>query len=95
MIKKLIAVGAMVVLTGCATGSGKINWDNARQVKADMTQQEVTKLMGQPYQIRSTGQGEVQWIWVHVNPITFASASASLTFKDGRVSDVWEIPDTF
>jgi outer membrane protein assembly factor BamE (lipoprotein component of BamABCDE complex) len=94
MKKFLTAVAIALTLTGCA-GSGKIKWDNARQVKAGMTQAEVTELMGKPYQVTAKGDGIQTWVWVYVNGMTGSSQSAALNFKDGKVIKAFEVPDSF
>ena len=84
-----------VVLSACATaGSGKINWDNARKVKTGMNQQEVQALMGSPYMVKTVGKDELRWVWVYASAFG-GSESMSLTLKDGKVTEVPQIPDSF
>lgn len=97
MLKKLFLIvfaAFAVLLTGCA-GSGKIEWDKARQVREGMSQQEVTTLLGKPYMATSLGDGQQRWVWVHANGFTGASASATLTFKDGKVLKALDVPPDF
>lgn len=96
MKKSIIALALFAVVggfSGCA-GSGAIKWDNARQVKAGMTQQEVVGLMGQPYSVASTADGSVKLIWVHVGALG-GSETAVMTFKDGKAIDSFRVPDSF
>lgn len=91
-----VALSSALWLTGCATaGSGKINWDNARQVKDGMSKQEVTALMGQPYRVVARNDGTQRYVWVNVN-LYSGTQSAALDFdKDGKVVKAFQIPDTF
>lgn len=93
-MKKLFAVIALSAMLAACAGSGSIRWDNARQVKAGMTKQEVGALMGQPYSVQTVDKGSEKWVWVHVTPFGGAE-SAHLTFKDGKVTQAWEIPESF
>lgn len=94
MLRIIAIVLVSAALLGCA-GSGRINWDNARQVKDGMTAQEVTALMGAPHSVTSKGPGQQVWVWVHVNGMTGSSQSAALNFKDGKVVKAFDIPDSF
>lgn len=89
-------LSSAVLLGGCATaGSGKIDWNNARQVKDGMTKQEVTELMGKPYSVVARNDGTQRYVWVHVNLFS-GTQSAALDFdKDGKVVKAFTIPDTF
>ncbi|PWK38680.1 outer membrane protein assembly factor BamE (lipoprotein component of BamABCDE complex) [Cupriavidus plantarum] len=91
-----VALSATLGLTGCATaGSGKINWNNARQVKDGMTKKEVAALMGDPYQVVARNDGTQRYVWVHVNLFS-GTQSAALEFdKDGKVVKAFQIPDNF
>lgn len=95
MYKTLSAVVLALALSACATAGSKIDWNNARQVKAGMTQQEVSTLLGKPYSVTATGDGTQRWVWVYVNGFSGAHQSAALSFKDGKVVKAFEIPDTF
>lgn len=91
----LSAALATISLAGCATaGSGKFSWDNARQVKAGMSQQEVVALMGPPYLTQGIGQNGVKLVWVHVN-LFAGTESAAMTFKDGKAVDSFHVPESF
>ena len=94
IIKAAITSILVTILAACGTGT-KIDWNNARQVKAGMNQQEVTELMGRPYSVTSKGNGQQTWVWVYVNGFTMGTQSAALNFKDGKVVQAFEIPDSF
>jgi outer membrane protein assembly factor BamE (lipoprotein component of BamABCDE complex) len=97
MLKKLATIFLIAfaaILAGCA-GSGPIKWDNARQVKQGMSQQEVTALLGKPYRVSASPDGTEKWLWVYANGLTGSSASAHLTFKDGKVQTAFRVPDSF
>lgn len=81
-MNKIMLLTAVLIVTGCA-GSGKINWDEASQLKPGMTEQEVTSIMGKPYSIASKNDGTDIWVWVHVN-LLVGSESMSALMKDGR-----------
>lgn len=83
----LLAIG----LTACAGTAFK--WDNARQIKAGMTEQEVEAIMGAPYLVRSQNGG-VTWVWSYAD--AFAGAkSVSVVFVNGKVAEPPPIPTSF
>lgn len=90
-MKKLFAIIALAVLVGCA--GTPIKWNNARQVKLGMTQDEVTSLMGRPYMV-SSREGGQRWVWTFATGFGGAE-SMSVDFKDGKVVSVPPIPDSF
>jgi major membrane immunogen (membrane-anchored lipoprotein) len=95
-MKKLIVVLAVTLLAACA-GSGSIKWDEARRLKAGMTEKEVTELMGRPYQAQVVGNdGTYRWVWVDVNLMRGGGAEKmTAEFKDGVVVSVPVIPASF
>jgi len=95
-IRAVVIAVVAVWLAGCATaGSGKIDWNNARQVKDGMTKKEVTALMGTPYQVVARNDGTQRYVWVNVNLFS-GTQSAALDFdKDGKVVKAFPIPDNF
>lgn len=92
-VKNLIAFLFALSLTACA-GSGGIKWDNVRQVKQGMTEQQLTNLMGRPYSVTSKGDGTQIWVWVHVNLLT-GTSSLAIPMKEGLVIADMKIPDSF
>ncbi|MWL87686.1 outer membrane protein assembly factor BamE [Cupriavidus sp. SW-Y-13] len=95
-IRAVVVAVVAVWLTGCATaGSGKIDWNNARQVKDGMTKKEVAALMGTPYQVVARNDGTQRYVWVNVNLFS-GTQSAALDFdRDGKVVKAFQIPDNF
>ena len=93
-MNKIAVLVLAVVLAACA-GSGSIKWDNVRQLQVGMTEKEVVEKIGRPYRVTGKGDGTEVWVWVHVNPITFASQSVSVGMKDGKVTSVPKVPDSF
>ena len=76
-------IAACLTLSGCA--GTNFEWDNARQIKAGMTEQEVTNLMGAPYLVRSES-GKLTWVWSYAN--TFDGVkTVSVVFVDGKVTE--------
>ncbi|MBI1891724.1 MAG: hypothetical protein HYS18_13820 [Burkholderiales bacterium] len=94
MKSKFIAVLAAVVLSACA-GSGKIDWNGARQLKAGMTEKEVLTLMGTPYSVRTSGPSTKLLVWVHVNGMTGMHQSLALPIENGVLKQAPSIPDNF
>lgn len=93
-MKKIAAVLCFLLLSGCA-GSGRINWNNARQLKQGMSEQDVMKLIGKPYSVSSKSDGTQLWVWVHANGLTGASQSIAIPMKEGRMASDLKIPDSF
>lgn len=92
-MRRLIAACLLAgALAGCAGTNFK--YDNARQVKVGMTEAEVTQLMGRPYSVISTPNGQT-WVWSHANGFTGSSRAVSFKFADGRVTEVPSIPESF
>lgn len=94
MKKILLASLLMIAFSGCG-GSGSINWNNARQVKKDMTEAQVIALMGKPYSIRADADGAQLWIWVHTNALTRSGGSVSIPMRDGKTIGNLVVPDSF
>ena len=92
-MKKITTLLFALLLFGCA-GSGSINWDNARQIKAGMNESELTGLMGKPYSVRASGDTQT-WIWVYVNGLTGAHGSVAVPMKNGKVVSDLKVPDSF
>lgn len=92
MKKPLLATALAIVLSGCAGTS--INWNDARQLRAGMTEAEVTELVGRPYAVTSRGQDQI-WIWSHANGMTGSSQSMSVVMRGGRLVDAPTIPEAF
>lgn len=93
ILRFAMAFAMALSITACA-GSGRINWDAARQVKPGMTSAEVEKIMGRPYMVASKGGGVQTHVWTHATAFGGAS-SMSVSFKDGIASSVPEIPKSF
>jgi outer membrane protein assembly factor BamE (lipoprotein component of BamABCDE complex) len=90
---RILALSLVTALTACAGTPFK--WDDARQVKQGMSQTEVTALLGQPYMVRTAGEGTI-YTWSHANGMTGSSQAISIPFdKDGKVSKVPVIPEGF
>lgn len=87
-----LLVGAMIIastLVACAGSPFK--WEDARRVQSGMTTTEVTKILGQPYSMRSQ-EGVLRYVWVEVNPITFATKTLTIDFKEGIAVKAPQIP---
>lgn len=85
-------VALCLILSACAGTPFK--WDQARQIKEGMTTNEVTAIMGSPTSVTSRSDSLI-YVWVHVNGLTAATRSMSVVFKDGKVREAPQIPDTY
>jgi outer membrane protein assembly factor BamE (lipoprotein component of BamABCDE complex) len=92
MKKLFLLLLAAIIFSGCA--GTRFSWDDARKIKAGMTTNEVTQLIGFPNDIASTGD-MVRYTWVFVNGITFSNRTLSIAFKDGKVAETPKIPESF
>lgn len=92
MNKHLLAAAMAIVLSGCAGTS--INWNDARQLRAGMTEAEVTGLVGRPYAVTSRGQDQI-WVWSHANGMTGSSQSMSVIMRGGRLVEAPVVPESF
>lgn len=91
-MRRFIALCALLLLGACAGTPFK--WSQARQIKTGMTTDEVKSIMGAPYSVTSR-DGALLYVWVQVNPLTFATNSLRVDFKEGRVISAPPIPDEF
>jgi len=92
-MKKIAASFLFLLLVACA-GSGSIKWDNVRQLQVGMTEKEVTAKMGRPYSVTAKGDGTQIWVWVNVN-LAMGTQSVALVMKDGKLTQVPKVPDSF
>jgi hypothetical protein len=69
------------------------NWETARQIREGMTEQEVTALMGAPYAVKATAEGQI-WVWSYADSFS-GSKSVSVVMKSGRVVKAPPIPQAF
>ncbi|HFC8542723.1 TPA: outer membrane protein assembly factor BamE [Neisseria weaveri] len=91
-MNKLAAILLISFLTACAGTNFK--WDNARQIKQGMTEQEVVNLLGTPTMTTSRSDGLV-YVWSHANGMTGSVKSVSVVFQDGKVVSVPNIPANY
>lgn len=92
-MRKTITTGLLALaIAGCA--GTNFSYDNARRIKVGMTEAEVTQIMGQPYSVVSTANGQ-SWIWSHANGFSGSSRIVSFRFVDGRVAEIPSIPASF
>lgn len=90
-----LALLAITVCTAISVGCAgtQFTWDQARQLKQGMTEQEATAVMGNPHTVRATGDKQV-WVWVWVNSFT-GTQSVSAVFENGTLVEAPKIPATF
>lgn len=80
-----------LALSSCA--GTNFTWDNARQIKSGMSEQEVTAIMGSPYLVKSES-GKLTWVWSYAD--TFSGVKmVSVVFNDGKVVEPPPIPSSF
>lgn len=92
-MRKTIITGMLALaIAGCA--GTNFSYDNARRIKIGMTEAEVIQIMGQPYSVVSTADGQ-SWIWSHANGFSGSSRTISFRLVDGRVTEVPNIPASF
>lgn len=94
MRKRLGWLTAACTVWLCIACAGThFEWDKARQIKAGMTESEVTALLGKPYLVTSSDAG-VRWVWAY-GEFTGASRSVTVFFRDGQVVGAPQIPGSF
>lgn len=91
-MKKYLMLVSVLFLCACAGTNFK--WDNARQIRQGMTEQEVVSLLGTPTMTTSRSDGLV-YVWSHANGMTGSVKSVSVVFKDGKVVSVPNIPENY
>lgn len=91
MNRLILAIVGAILISGCA--GTPFEWDAARKIKAGMTINEVTELVGTPNNIRTQGDA-VRYVWVYVNSFQ-GSRTLVVEFKDGKVINAPPIPDNF
>lgn len=92
-MKNLILVAVVVAsLAGCA--GTNFNWNNARQIKEGMSEQQVLTLLGKPNMTTSTPNGLI-YVWSFANGFTGTARSVSVIMKDGVVVSAPSIPDSY
>ena len=88
----ILATVVAAGLVGCA--GTNFNWDNARQVKEGMSEQQVLSLLGKPNMTTSTPNGLI-YVWSFANGFTGSARSVSVIMKDGVVVSAPSIPDSY
>lgn len=76
------ALAAAALCAACA--GSDFQWSQARQIKAGMTADEVSALMGPPTARREQPFGET-WTWAYMNPREGSARAVSVGLHDGRV----------
>lgn len=82
---------ASTLIAGCAGTSFK--WSDARKIKAGMTTDEVTQLLGEPNGIVSR-DGVLIYSWSSVS-LSSGSRAIRIEFKDNKVTDTPAVPNSF
>ena len=91
MMKLVTAITTTALLTACAGTPFK--WDDARKIRAGMSTQEVTAIVGTPNAVKA--QGEIlRYVWVYVSSFE-GTRTLVVDFKDGKAIKAPPIPDEF
>lgn len=90
-MKTIPALFLAFTLAACA--GTNFTWDTARQIKAGMTEQEVTSIMGPPYLVKSES-GKLTWVWSYADAFN-GTKVVSVVFSDGKVAEAPAIPQSF
>jgi hypothetical protein len=88
-----IAALAPILFSACASAGTTFNWDQARNIKAGMTEEEAIEKIGKPYAVTEQGQRQV-WVYSNANASGLAN-SISLIMKNGRVFEAPRVPYSF
>lgn len=91
-MKRILAAAAVALLVGCA--GTQFTWDQARQIKQGMSEDQIVALMGKPHTVRSSN-GQQVWVWVWVNTLAGSTKTVSVVMVDGKVKEAPEIPKSF
>lgn len=81
----------------CACAGTAFKWEQARQIKDGMSVQELSAIMGQPYQVRvdADGQQLLQWVHVDLYGVSGGTRTLNVPIKDGKVIKAPVIPESF
>jgi len=92
MMRALVTLLLIAALSGCA--GTNFSYDNARKVQVGMTEAQLIQLMGRPYMVTTRGN-EQMWVWSRANGFTGLSRAVSFKMKNGVVSEIPVIPESF
>lgn len=87
----VILLLSITILYGCV--GTPIKWDDARKIKAGMTTEEVTLIMGKPMSVTAR-DGILIYVWVYVG-FDYTSKTLRIDFKDNKAITAPPIPDSF
>ena len=86
---------ALLSAAFCAACAGSdFQWNQARQVRPGMTEEQVSAVMGPPTAMRTQTSG-VTWTWAYLNPREGSARAVSAEFRDGRVVYAPGVPEGF
>lgn len=91
MKRALLVVITTLTISGCA--GTPFEWNAARKIKAGMTTEEVTSLVGAPNNVRAQGD-TIRYVWVYMDAFQ-GSRTLVVEFKDGKAIKAPPIPDSF
>ena len=91
-IRHWVSLACLGLTLGCA--GTPFRCAEARQIRAGMTVEEVTSLLGPPNTVRSAA-GLLTYVWVHVNTLAGTSRSLRVDFRDNRAIEAPVIPTSF
>ena len=90
---KFTVAGIVCAALLAACAGTPFKWDDARKIKAGMSTQEVTAIVGTPNTVKA--QGEIlRYVWVYVNSFE-GTRTLVVDFKDGKAIKAPPIPEEF
>ncbi|MBF8676190.1 outer membrane protein assembly factor BamE [Pseudomonas fulva] len=90
-IRNSIVVGALTLIAACA--GTPFTFGQASQVKVGMTEDQLYEIMGNPYMVVSTENGQ-RFVYSHATAFSGAK-SVSFEVNEGKVTKVPYIPQSF
>lgn len=91
-MKNRLAIALIGLFLSACAGT-PFEWNAARKIKAGMTIDEVSSLVGTPNNVRAQGD-TIRYVWVYVNSFE-GTRTLVVEFKDGKVIQAPPIPDSF
>jgi|GEM_PF-3441624 outer membrane protein assembly factor BamE (lipoprotein component of BamABCDE complex) len=91
--KYYLATVLLVITLLSACAGPQLKWSDAGKIKAGMTTEEVTQILGEPNAV-SSRDGKLYYTWAS-RRLCQGSRAVTIDFKDNKVTDAPAIPNTF
>jgi outer membrane protein assembly factor BamE (lipoprotein component of BamABCDE complex) len=82
---------SLALLSACA--GPQFKWSDASKIKAGMTTEEVTQILGEPNAV-SSHDGKIYYTWAS-RRMCKGSRAITIDFKDNKVTEAPAIPNSF